>query len=94
MLVCIMTDARYGGQVLADECTEYSGSCSVKDTNAVHADKVRLDYKAPVAAAIMLLMIAMMANETYTRASAKAKQLEEQHRLNRDSGLEFNKAVI
>ena len=33
-------------------------------------------------------------NETYTLASAKAKQLEEQHHLNRDSGLEFNKAVI
>ena len=33
-------------------------------------------------------------NETYTRASAKAKQLKEQHHLNRDFGLEFNKAVI
>ena len=32
-------------------------------------------------------------NETYTSASAKAKKLEEQHHLNRDSELEFNKAV-
>ena len=33
-------------------------------------------------------------NETYTRASAKAKQLKEQHHLYRDFGFELNKAVI
>lgn len=36
----------------------------------------------------------LSAYETYTRTSAKARQLKEQHHLNRDSRLEFNKAVI
>ena len=40
-----MTDARYGGQVLADECTEYSGSCSVKNTYTVHANKDGIVYE-------------------------------------------------
>lgn len=39
MLVGIMSDSRHGGQILADKCTEYSGSCAVKDTYTIHADQ-------------------------------------------------------
>ena len=45
MLVGIMADTRYGGQILADECTKDSCSCSVKNTYTVHADQYSIVNK-------------------------------------------------
>ena len=55
---------------------------------------ITTEHLIPCYALVVAYGNACAVNETYTRASAKAKQLKEQHHLNRDSGLEFNKAII
>lgn len=55
---------------------------------------ITTEHLIPCYALVVAYGDACAVNETYTRASVKAKQLKEQHHLNRESGFESSKAVI